>query len=211
MPEDQDLGCQRRSRPEQPDQHRPNKAAGFLHRTERLRDSASVVSPIEFTTGTVSRTRNLARSPRAERLFPTRRRCAALLSERRCGGDDRGLSTPTCIALRVPHLPGIPIGMPGSIIANAKLTIGVCRTDCRCSHSYSAHPCGMNLSRRDRCRHGCSCDGLPRRRRVRRGRPLLGRMTLSTAKLSRGLLFFSKQFSLSAPQSRRGPLLSQNF
>ena len=54
MPEDQDLGCQRRSRPEQPDQHRPNKAAGFLHRTERLRDSASVVSPIEFTTGTVT-------------------------------------------------------------------------------------------------------------------------------------------------------------
>jgi len=54
MPEDQDLGCQRRSRPEQPDQHRPNKAAGFLHRTERLRDSASVVSPIEFTTGTGS-------------------------------------------------------------------------------------------------------------------------------------------------------------
>jgi hypothetical protein len=52
MPEDQNLGCQRRSRPEQPDQHRPNKAAGFLHRTERLRDSASVVSPIEFTTGT---------------------------------------------------------------------------------------------------------------------------------------------------------------
>ena len=52
MPEDQDLGCQRRSRPEQPDQHRPDKAAGFLHRTERLRDSASVVSPIEFTTGT---------------------------------------------------------------------------------------------------------------------------------------------------------------
>src|SRR5216684_1345972 len=52
MPEDQDLGCQRRSRSEQPDQHRPNKAAGFLHRTERLRDSASVVSPIEFTTGT---------------------------------------------------------------------------------------------------------------------------------------------------------------
>ncbi len=53
MPEDQDLGCQRRSRPEQPDQHRPDKAAGFLHRTERLRDSASVVSPIEFTTGTI--------------------------------------------------------------------------------------------------------------------------------------------------------------
>src|SRR5258705_7226022 len=52
MPEDQDLGCQRRSRPEQPDQHRPDKAAGFLHRTERLRDSASVVSPIEFTKGT---------------------------------------------------------------------------------------------------------------------------------------------------------------
>jgi len=52
MPEDQDLGCQRRSRSEQPDQHRPDKAAGFLHRTERLRDSASVVSPIEFTTGT---------------------------------------------------------------------------------------------------------------------------------------------------------------
>jgi hypothetical protein len=38
MPEDQDLGHQRRSRPEQPDQHRPDKAAGFLHRTERLRD-----------------------------------------------------------------------------------------------------------------------------------------------------------------------------
>src|SRR5260370_29187451 len=52
MPEDQDFGRQRRSRPEQPDQHRPDKAAGFLHRTERLRDSASVVSPIEFTTGT---------------------------------------------------------------------------------------------------------------------------------------------------------------
>src|SRR5258708_12556874 len=52
MPEDQDLGCQRRSRSEQPDQHRTDKAAGFLHRTERLRDSASVVSPIEFTTGT---------------------------------------------------------------------------------------------------------------------------------------------------------------
>src|SRR5260370_42654222 len=45
MPEDQDLGHKRRSRPEQPDQHRPNKAAGFLHKTERLRDSASVVSP----------------------------------------------------------------------------------------------------------------------------------------------------------------------
>jgi hypothetical protein len=53
MPEDQDFGRQRRSRPEQPDQHRPDKAAGFLHRTDSLRDSASVVSPIEFTTGTV--------------------------------------------------------------------------------------------------------------------------------------------------------------
>jgi len=52
MPEDQDFGRQRRSRPEQPDPHRPDKAAGFLHRTESLRDSASVVSPIEFTTGT---------------------------------------------------------------------------------------------------------------------------------------------------------------
>jgi hypothetical protein len=46
------LGCHRRSRPEQPDQRRPDKAASFLHRTERLRDSASIVSPIEFTTGT---------------------------------------------------------------------------------------------------------------------------------------------------------------
>jgi len=58
MPEDQDLGHQRRSRPEQPDQHRPDKAAGFLHRTERLRDSASVASPIEFTTG-----KGIRRSP----------------------------------------------------------------------------------------------------------------------------------------------------
>src|SRR5471032_1658403 len=52
MPKDQDLGYQRSSRPEQPDQRRPNKAARFPHRTEALRDSASVVSPIGFTTGT---------------------------------------------------------------------------------------------------------------------------------------------------------------
>jgi hypothetical protein len=52
MPKDQDLGYQRSSRPEQPDQRRPNKAARFPHRTEALRDSASAVSPIRFTTGT---------------------------------------------------------------------------------------------------------------------------------------------------------------
>jgi hypothetical protein len=69
MPEDQDLGCQRRSRPEQPDQHRPDKAAGFLHGTESLRDSASVVSPIEFTTGTGGRMPNIF----APDLFQRRR------------------------------------------------------------------------------------------------------------------------------------------
>jgi hypothetical protein len=53
MPKDQDLGYQRSSRPEQPDQRRPNKAARFPHSTEGLRDSASDVSPIRFTTGTV--------------------------------------------------------------------------------------------------------------------------------------------------------------
>jgi len=47
----QDLGYQRSSRPENPDQRRPNKAARFPHRTEALRDSASAVSPIGFTTG----------------------------------------------------------------------------------------------------------------------------------------------------------------
>src|ERR1700687_4187772 len=52
MPKYQDLGYQRSSRPEQPDQRRPNKAARFPHRTEALRDSASAVSPIRFTTGT---------------------------------------------------------------------------------------------------------------------------------------------------------------
>jgi hypothetical protein len=52
MPKDQDLGYQRSSRPQQPDQRRPNKAARFPHRTEALRDSASAVSPIRFTTGT---------------------------------------------------------------------------------------------------------------------------------------------------------------
>src|SRR5712675_3158119 len=52
MPKYQDLGYQRSSRPEQPDQRRPNKAASFPHRTEGLRDSASDVSPIRFTTGT---------------------------------------------------------------------------------------------------------------------------------------------------------------
>src|ERR1035438_3372288 len=52
MPKDQDLGYQRSSRPEQPDQRRPNMAARFPHRTEALRDSASAVSPIRFTTGT---------------------------------------------------------------------------------------------------------------------------------------------------------------
>jgi hypothetical protein len=52
MPKDQDLGYQRSSRPEQPDQRRPNKAAGFPHRTDALRDSAPAVSPIRFTTGT---------------------------------------------------------------------------------------------------------------------------------------------------------------
>ena len=60
MPEDQDLGCQRRSRPEQPDQRRPDKAASFLHRTERLRDSASIVSPIEFTITLGGRTHGAA-------------------------------------------------------------------------------------------------------------------------------------------------------
>ena len=54
MPKYQDLGYQRSSRPEQPDQRRPNKAARFPHRTEALRDSASAVSPIRFTTGTAS-------------------------------------------------------------------------------------------------------------------------------------------------------------
>src|SRR5258708_6378507 len=75
MPEDQDLGCQRRSRSEQPDQHRPDKAAGFLHRTERLRDSASVVSPIEFTTGTSAsdawRVAQDRHRNRAERVWPS--------------------------------------------------------------------------------------------------------------------------------------------
>ena len=52
MPKDQDLGCQRSSRPEHPDQRRPNKAARFPHRTEALRDSAPAVSLIRFTTGT---------------------------------------------------------------------------------------------------------------------------------------------------------------
>jgi len=52
MPKYQHLGYQRSSRPEQPDQRRPNKAARFPHRTEALRDSASAVSPIRFTTGT---------------------------------------------------------------------------------------------------------------------------------------------------------------
>jgi hypothetical protein len=55
MPKDQDLRCQRSSRTEQPDQRRPNKAAHFPHRTETLRDSASAVSPIRFTTGTAER------------------------------------------------------------------------------------------------------------------------------------------------------------
>src|SRR5260370_32977493 len=52
MPKYQDLGYQRSSRPDHPDQRRPNKAARFPHRTEALRDSASAVSPIRFTTGT---------------------------------------------------------------------------------------------------------------------------------------------------------------
>jgi hypothetical protein len=52
MPKDQDLGYQRSSRPEQPDQRRPNKAARFPHGTEALRDSAPAVSLIRFTTGT---------------------------------------------------------------------------------------------------------------------------------------------------------------
>jgi hypothetical protein len=52
MPKDQDLGYQRSSRPEQLDQRRPNKAARFPHKREALRDSASAVSPIRFTTGT---------------------------------------------------------------------------------------------------------------------------------------------------------------
>ena len=51
MPEDQDLGCQRSSRPEHPDQRCPDKAESFPHRTEGLRDSASVVSPIGFAIG----------------------------------------------------------------------------------------------------------------------------------------------------------------
>ena len=57
MPKDQDLGYQRSSRPEQPDQRRPNKAARFPHRTEALRDSAPAVSLIRFTTGTTTRSR----------------------------------------------------------------------------------------------------------------------------------------------------------
>src|SRR5476651_1933576 len=56
MPKDQDLNYQRSSRPEQPDQRRPNKAARFPHRTEGLRDSASDVSLIRFTTGTTAQT-----------------------------------------------------------------------------------------------------------------------------------------------------------
>src|SRR6266404_479185 len=73
MPKDQDLGYQRSSRPEQPDQRRPNKAARFPHRTEALRDSASAVSPIRFTTGTGSH-RSVQRKTRrrepAEKLRP---------------------------------------------------------------------------------------------------------------------------------------------
>ena len=54
MPKYQDLGYQRSSRPEQPDQRRPNKAARFPHRTEALRDFASAVSPLGLRQGQLS-------------------------------------------------------------------------------------------------------------------------------------------------------------
>jgi hypothetical protein len=52
MTEDQDLSFQRGPRPEPHDQHRPDHAASFSHKTETLRDSASLASRIRFPTGT---------------------------------------------------------------------------------------------------------------------------------------------------------------
>jgi hypothetical protein len=52
MTKDQDLSFQRGPRPEQQDQHRPDQAASFSHKTETLRDSASLASRIGFPTGT---------------------------------------------------------------------------------------------------------------------------------------------------------------
>jgi hypothetical protein len=55
MTKDQDLSLQRGPRPEPHDQHRPDHAASFSHKTETLRDSASLASRIRFPTGTDSR------------------------------------------------------------------------------------------------------------------------------------------------------------
>src|SRR4029077_19431883 len=52
MTKDQDLGFQRDPRPEQQDQHRPDQAVSFSHKTEALRDSASRASRIRFPIGT---------------------------------------------------------------------------------------------------------------------------------------------------------------
>jgi hypothetical protein len=52
MTKDQYLGFQRGPRPEQSDQRQPDQAAGFSHKAEALRDSASVASRIRFPTGT---------------------------------------------------------------------------------------------------------------------------------------------------------------
>jgi hypothetical protein len=51
MTKDQDLSFQRGPRPEQQRQHRPDQAASFSHKTETLRDSASLASRIRFPTG----------------------------------------------------------------------------------------------------------------------------------------------------------------
>jgi hypothetical protein len=52
MTKDQDLSFQRGPRPEPQDEHRPDHAASLSHKTETLRDSASLASRIRFPTGT---------------------------------------------------------------------------------------------------------------------------------------------------------------
>jgi len=52
MTKDQDLSFQRDPRPEQQDQHRPDQAVSFSHKTEALRNSASCASRIRFPIGT---------------------------------------------------------------------------------------------------------------------------------------------------------------
>jgi hypothetical protein len=62
MTKNLDFSFQRGPRPEPHDQHRPDHAASFSHKTETLRDSASRASRIRFPTGTAKKTKSDCRA-----------------------------------------------------------------------------------------------------------------------------------------------------